>query len=50
MYDFGLFSSLAELLARQTGEEVGYFCPWETSFADGRELVLGEGLPDENIL
>lgn len=44
-YDFGLFSSMAELMARR-GADVGYFVPWETSFADGRELVLGQGLED----
>jgi hypothetical protein len=43
IFDFGLFCSLAELLARR-GCEVGYFCPWETSFCDGRELLIGEGL------
>lgn len=43
MYDFGLFTSLAERLA-SFGNPVGYFCPWETSFADGRELIVGEGL------
>lgn len=44
IYDFGLFSSLAERLSRDFGR-VGYFVPWETSFADGREYVLGMGLP-----
>ena len=44
IYDFGLFSSLGEKLARQ-GAEVGYFVPHETSFSDGRELILGEGVP-----
>lgn len=24
---------------------MGYFVPWETSFADGRELILGQGVP-----
>jgi hypothetical protein len=43
LYDFGLFCSLAEVLARH-GAEVGYFVPWETSFSDGRELLIGEGL------
>ena len=44
IFDFGLFSSLGEKLARQ-GASVGYFVPWETSFADGRELILGQGVP-----
>lgn len=44
-YDFGLFLSMAEKLARDLGAEVGYFCPWETSFADGRELLIGQGVP-----
>lgn len=43
IYDFGLFCSLAERLA-SFGVTVGYFVPHETSFSDGRELVLGEGL------
>lgn len=43
IYDFGLFTSLAEVLARH-GAKVGYFVPWETSFSDGRELLIGEGL------
>lgn len=43
IYDFGLFSSLAERLARDFGQ-VGYFVPHETSFSDGREYVLGMGL------
>jgi hypothetical protein len=43
IYDFGLFSSLAERLARDFGK-VGYHVPWETSFSDGREYVLGMGL------
>jgi hypothetical protein len=43
--DNGLFVSLAELLARAEGvEKVGYFCDWESSFPDGRELVIGTGL------
>lgn len=45
VFDFGLFVSFAELLARRSGEEVGYFVPHETSFSDGRELVIGEGVP-----
>lgn len=43
IYDFGLFCSLAERLA-SFGNPVGYFVPHETSFSDGRELVLGQGL------
>ena len=45
VYDFGLFPSLACLLAKDFGS-VGYFCPWETTFADGRELLVGMGLPN----
>lgn len=45
-YDYGLFCSLFERLTRDFGK-VGYFVPWENSFADGRELIVGDGL--ENI-
>lgn len=41
--DYGLFGSLAERLTRDFGR-VGYFVPWETSFSDGREYVLGMGI------
>jgi hypothetical protein len=45
IYDSGgLFVSLAERLARDFGS-VGYFYPWENSFPDGRELMVGYGLP-----
>lgn len=45
IYDSGgLFVSLAERLARDFGE-VGYFYPWENSFPDSRELMVGYGLP-----
>lgn len=43
VFDFGLFLPFAERLA-SFGHKVGYFVPWETSFADGRELVLGDGI------
>lgn len=43
--DFGLFPSLALLLAKDFGD-VGYFCPFETTFQDGRELMVGMGLPN----
>ena len=43
VYDNGLFVSLAERLVREFGS-VGYFCPWESSFPDARELVIGHGL------
>lgn len=43
IYDYGLFVSLAERLVEDFGQ-VGYFVPWETSFADGRELIVGKGL------
>ena len=39
----GLFSPLAELLVKDFGR-VGYFVPWESSFPDGRELIIGSGL------
>lgn len=42
-YDYGLFVSLAELCTKFFGR-VGYFSPWETSFSDGRELLIGHGL------
>jgi len=42
-YDYGLFVSMAEVCAGQFGR-VGYFCPWENSFSDGRELAIGVGL------
>jgi hypothetical protein len=41
--DNGLFVSLAELLVGKFGK-VGYFCPWENGFPDGRELVIGMGI------
>jgi hypothetical protein len=25
--------------------KIGYFVPWETAFSDGRELILGQGVP-----
>ena len=43
IYDYGLFVSLASRLARDFGK-VGYFAPWESSFSDGREYVVGMGL------
>ena len=43
-YDYGLFVSLAERCTQFFGK-VGYFAPWETSFADGREAILGFGVP-----
>lgn len=44
VYDSGgLFVSLAERLARDFGN-VGYFYPWENSFPDARELMVGYGL------
>lgn len=45
VYDSGgLFCSMAELLTQFFGR-VGYFYPWETSFPDGRELMVGFGVP-----
>lgn len=45
VYDSGgMFVSLAETLVGQFGK-VGYFYPWESSFSDGREKVVGWGLP-----
>lgn len=41
--DNGLFVSLAELLTKYFGR-VGYFCDWQSSFPDGRELIIGSGL------
>jgi len=41
--DNGLFVSLAELLVQHFGK-VGYFCDWQSSFPDGRELIVGSGL------
>lgn len=43
-FDFGLFISMAERMA-SFGNRVGYFVPHETSFSDGRELVIGEDIP-----
>lgn len=43
VYDNGLFVSMAQRLARDFGR-VGYFVPWENSFPDGRELIIGYGL------
>jgi hypothetical protein len=43
IFDFGLFVSLATRLARDFGK-VGYFCPYESSFQDGREYVVGMGI------
>jgi hypothetical protein len=45
IFDGGLFVSLASILAKDFGR-VGYFNPWENPFADGRELMVGEGIPD----
>jgi len=45
VYDFGLFISFATRLSRDFGK-VGYFCPHENSFSDGRELIVGLGLPN----
>jgi hypothetical protein len=41
--DSGLFVSLAERLVGQFSK-VGYFCEWQTSFPDGRELMIGSGI------
>ena len=41
--DRGLFVSFAEALVGKFGK-VGYFSYWESSFGDGRELVIGMGL------
>lgn len=43
----GLFVSFAELLSRHFGE-VGYFVNWESGFPDGRELIVGSGIPNVN--
>lgn len=43
IYDHGLFTSLAERLARDV-EQVGYFAPWKSGFPDGCELCVGDGL------
>lgn len=40
----GLFLPLAERLARDF-KEVAYFKPWETDTPDGRELMVGYGVP-----
>lgn len=37
------FTGLAECCVGHFGN-VGYFYPWETFYADGRELVVGQGL------
>lgn len=39
----GFFTSFASLLTNHFGR-VGYFYPWEHFYADGRELVVGQGL------
>lgn len=43
VFDNGLFVSLAERLVGEFGK-VGYHCPWESGFPDGRELVIGTGI------
>lgn len=40
----GFFTGFAECLTRHFGT-TGYFYPWETFYSDGRELVVGQGLP-----
>lgn len=40
----GFFTSFASLLTKWFGK-VGYFYPWEHFYSDGRELVVGQGLP-----
>ncbi|HSS95840.1 MAG TPA: hypothetical protein VLK33_02355, partial [Terriglobales bacterium] len=40
----GLFLPLAERLSRDFAE-VGYFKPWESDTPDGRELMVGYGVP-----
>jgi hypothetical protein len=42
--DGGLFTALAELLVPHF-RRVAYYCDWQSSFPDARELVVGEGLP-----
>lgn len=37
-----MFTSLADILTDHFGR-VGYFCPWQSSFPDGRNLVIGSG-------
>lgn len=45
VYDNGLFVSLAERLAElKAFKKVGFFLDWQSSFPDGRELVVGTGL------
>lgn len=43
-YDYGLFISMAEKCSKYFGR-TGYFAPWETSFSDGREAIIGYGVP-----
>lgn len=43
IYDYGLFVSLAETLARYFGE-VRYFMPWKSSFPKSNSLIVGAGL------
>lgn len=40
----GFYTGFAELCSRHFGS-TGYFYPWEHFYADGRELVVGYGLP-----
>lgn len=40
----GFFTGFASCLTDHFGN-VGYFYPWETFYSDGRELVVGQGLP-----
>lgn len=42
--DNGLFVSLAVRLSRDFAK-VGYFYEWQSGFPDGRELIIGEGIP-----
>lgn len=42
--DQGLFVGLAVRLSRDFAK-VGYFIDWTSGFPDGRELVIGEGIP-----
>lgn len=44
MVDNGLFTALAEVLAKRFGK-VLYYTPWEGAFPKSNEILIGQGIP-----
>lgn len=42
-FDNGLFPHIAEMLARESKTEVGYYKPWEDAFPSSEGLMIGDG-------